>query len=958
MNNLKKLKIMTTFNCIFTKNSYNYDGEKIVNTNDTISYKNLSELYTILEHIISDEKYYSRTKYQLPYLLTTEVKLGKLAGQTGNYINLILDIDDGISRHSMENLFKDYEYIIYNSYSHGLKENDRFRMIIALDRPYTVEEIKSIKHRLITIFPYADINSFKRNTLMYAPTMYDGVRNPELKYNNGITLSFEQIINEEHKVKNNEVEKKAAKNIISNRTAIITNNTKYNKEKQQKTLDKVLSSYQGRGHHTTHDWLFKAMIQLKSAGISDNDIITTLEPYETIEHKGKVSRDINNYTVNVSPYYIEHNTETKVDILNSVKPLVKEQTILKVNTYLTELSDEIIRETNDNDKLLIQADTNIGKTYFFTHLKEKVLLVVPTRLLVEQLTEKLLKENIQVSDVLSGTQPDLGSNLIISTYDGLQKFNNAEGTKWLKDAIFVVDEAHNLSISSSSNFRQKAMRLIQNVKASKYIYLTASPIDTDTITNTFHTIIVEKKERRLKGLKMVFYKDRLNTVIKNILTYSKTSKQIVYINNKNELEKLQVILNKLNYKTQLISSDTIEEYQELILEGKIDKDTDIILTTSILGEGFRFYQNFEALHLLSHISPEMIYQMSERPEHEAVKDTFLYLDNSKSLYSADFDMFDVNKYRALLLAESKNIIDISKVIKDETIKHHLTKELYEYDTDDMYQHFSKQAENILIDQYCEKYGNLVYKTDNELKVNELGINYEVYTENTKFYWRNPVLLLQKLLSYNYYLKVVIIDEEIMNKENKKQITEAKKTLKDKKVEEFNELVNECIEQDNETLDESLWKEQKFNTYEIEATNKKINKIQYTLNNDRKEASEILKSIGNSQRKLNQFINRVVLSNTKLKLRSKFNKDKLYTNNEITSIIRKYMTDNTPLKSKLTSTKCTQIFKDIFEVKTQYNSTSKNRTFKILSTDSYKNSINVELDHEKIISKKRTKIFGF
>jgi len=931
-------------NLIISKNTYSYDGKKLISIDNSVKYDNLTQLYSILNKRITNREFSNSSKHQLPYLMTTSLKYGMLAGQTGTLNYLFLDIDGEINRNEVEKIFAEYEYISYFSYSNGLKDGDRFRIIIALDRSYTSEELKIMKNELSSLFPYADKNSFKRNTLMYAPVFYDNKRDPKLKYNNGDVYSLEDVLKKATLI--NEISSSDRDNELKNRKSLIINTDggEFDKSKQQRTLNRVLSSYTGKGTGTTHDWLYAALMQLKGAGMSDNDIILTLEPYETKEHKGKVARDLKTAVVDINPYFFKRSTSNKKTILKSVISTKNDKDIYKVDEYLTELKTVIADKMKSNKRLLIEADTNIGKTFFFTHITERTLILVPTRNLVKQLVGKLRKEKIEVSAVLSGSQPDFSKELIISTYDGLSKFKKSNGEQWLKEAIVVVDEAHNLSVSSDHTFRQKAMRLIKEVTAKHYVYLTASPIETDVLMNSVYKMTVQKKVRRSKELNMIFYKDKMSTVLKQIENVD--GKQIVYLNNKKELEKIQIVLNNKGLKTQLVTSDTVEDYTELILNGKTEKGVDIVLTTSILGEGFRFYEDFKALHLLSKISPELIYQMSERPENKAVETTFIYINNKSALFSLDYNSFSVKKYRELLKREGQRIID-SVNLMNNVSSNWLVDDSMSMEEEKVYNKFSGTLIKSTIEQYSEKYGNLVYNKQGKLSLNIIGINYEVYTRNTQFYWNNPALLVQKLLGYNFKMNNIIIDGEEMDRASKTEINNVAKQLKDKRQIKFEKTIDVI------TGKRELDDHESVDIYESQRIANKITAIQDKIDVNVEDAAEILKEIGDNNRKFNQTHKRIIMSFSYLKIREYFDVNKTYTANEINSIVNLFVRKETPYKLNVNKTKSTQIFKDIFEVKTRYKSADKTRTYNILSNNAYKNNISIDIDKNNLLRTKQS-----
>lgn len=91
---------------------------------------------------------------------------------------MILDYDDEIPRAEVEEQFKDYEYIIYNSSSNKLSEGiEKFRMILTLKTPVTADDLrfwkKKRKERLAGFFKGVDLSSFDVGRFFYRPSRYD-----------------------------------------------------------------------------------------------------------------------------------------------------------------------------------------------------------------------------------------------------------------------------------------------------------------------------------------------------------------------------------------------------------------------------------------------------------------------------------------------------------------------------------------------------------------------------------------------------------------------------------------------------------------------------------------------------------------------------------------------------------------------------------------------------------------
>lgn len=90
-----------------------------------------------------------------------------------SYSCLILDYDDGTHPNYWLQEFPEYQCIIYSSYSHS-KELAKFRVVIPLDEPITVQEFSKYRELLKFKFKDADPASFSASQAFYLPSCPEG----------------------------------------------------------------------------------------------------------------------------------------------------------------------------------------------------------------------------------------------------------------------------------------------------------------------------------------------------------------------------------------------------------------------------------------------------------------------------------------------------------------------------------------------------------------------------------------------------------------------------------------------------------------------------------------------------------------------------------------------------------------------------------------------------------------
>lgn len=124
-------------------------------------------------------------------------------------LKLCIDYDDGARRADVENAFKNYDYIIYNSTGNKCSEGiEKFRLILALKDPIIASDLEHYRsfNKFKVIFHGCDFSSFAKGRFFYRPSKYDNDHEEVIiKHNEGKPFDFYSIF--PHWVKNEAYER-------------------------------------------------------------------------------------------------------------------------------------------------------------------------------------------------------------------------------------------------------------------------------------------------------------------------------------------------------------------------------------------------------------------------------------------------------------------------------------------------------------------------------------------------------------------------------------------------------------------------------------------------------------------------------------------------------------------------------------------------------------------------------
>lgn len=132
-----------------------------------------------------------------------EAKRSQLSDDAKLY-KLVLDFDNGAHREDVQDRFREYEYVIYNSTGNSKKEHlEKFRMIVTLKEPVTALTLrhwyKQDEFKKFPMFKGCDLSSFHIGRYFVAPSKYDKDRDPVIvSYHKGRSFDFHSFFEEQN----------------------------------------------------------------------------------------------------------------------------------------------------------------------------------------------------------------------------------------------------------------------------------------------------------------------------------------------------------------------------------------------------------------------------------------------------------------------------------------------------------------------------------------------------------------------------------------------------------------------------------------------------------------------------------------------------------------------------------------------------------------------------------------
>lgn len=730
--------------------TFNSESKELISPNNIFN-TSIKDFYDLL--ITFSEQVSINEKKDLPFMLTTcngkipFPTIRELSNEKAKIIGVqcfLFDYDGKITREYNQNRLRDFAYISYNSYSHGTeacKLMNKHRMILFSDRIISIEEFKLIKPILQMMFLGCDNCSFNINHKIYLPALYEGIRNPDVKYHAGRYVNVDKLIEygkELKQAKENikllDYENDRFKNCVSTEV--------FDEEKQKIKLEKEVYAVQTQKYNnTTHNSIYCAVHNLLEAGIDSSTIYGSLISLEgkNPSNKGKVQSSLNELSgVSINPYYYKtdktmliNNINKEINKLNSTENNNENSIHLNMKEHISDKIELFIDKLN-KDIVYFNCPTKSGKSTFAINELPK-LFPDDTIIIAEPLTSII--DNLS-KDSINKVYQDYCFNedkIQICTYNALvDKYKH----DYFKNTILVVDESHTLV--TDMNFKYEVINEMINIIPffKKVIYLSGTPIYTTALGDNIEYINFKFIDKPKDNITVV---DCLDSKSKKSFVLSKLKKDglnMIYVNSKKDNNMWDDYLSDFGFECLIVNAETknFEDCKHLTINSEIKDKYNVIICTSYIQIGLGITNHIDNIFILSEIHPKIIRQLVDRDnrnfESNEMKNIYLLYKEKYgtgvfyNYEKAKYEMFEILEQEIINKTDAKKeynkAVDLLTNIKDKYIT----------------------SNNLLLKE------NILNFT---FDINEIGIDYQIFYEETNYLYQNTFALAKQLNQQNFLI---------------------------------------------------------------------------------------------------------------------------------------------------------------------------------------------------------------
>ena len=431
-------------------------------------------------------------------------------------------------------------------------------------------------------------------------------------------------------------------------------------------------------------------------------------------------------------------------------------------------------ENSGWEKYILDSPTNSGKTSTFTNyfLKNDVkgLIVVPTQGALEQLKHDYNEVKLFYEKTKKVKSDDV---LIATTYASFSKLSNDIKA----DRFLVVDEFHNMVLSSSKGFRNYELNYILDRidKFDKVVLMTGTNLKCHhPALAPFKKVKVIYEGDTVKNFQIIYYNSnrRWNTLALKLKQYE--GLQIIYMDDKKEdkgLGKLLDLLKETGYnesEIQLVNSDQKNEshYKSLVTKGRVHEKVKIIVVTKIFVEALNLYNGVDAFHILTPIHGAYMQQLVTRPRNNTKCDVYLYWSD-KNIERQDNTYWLDQKY---YYQTQKRWAEKHLRIFEDT------------EWDDIHRGMFNHADVIRKKSVDEPYTHSgfidpIQRKQTKYVIDYLNCDYNTQEYQVIAYKKNPEQLYEYLRQYNWVIKEAEISLTQEDELDQKSIDQRKRSYK-------------------------------------------------------------------------------------------------------------------------------------------------------------------------------------
>jgi len=514
---------------------------------------------------------------------------------------VVLDIDDGISVQDVQKDLSQYEYVLYSSGGTGIKQGERFRVILPLAETLSAEQWSEYSESLKKRFHYSDASFSKSLQIQYLPQLNTAHADKFIAHHNqGSWLDVQADIEFVQPI-----QKPAYINPLvpvqydfgDSLDQLVNDLIQHNAGQLEYERRRIL------GNH------------MKAAGFNDGQMLAVLNVVGRpgAEKSGQQMLGIANANYGdikglyryLPAGYVLPMPQVKLSFID-VKPAV-----LNSNSqYDYELflnGDQNLSAVAEQFKImpgvnLMDAVCGVGKSWYWSK-RDGVLMVCPLLSIVTQNQ----REGAEFNNLKEGG---------VGTYQQLKSIlNDRDNHDKYANMTLVVDEAHGLYLDSS--FKASTNKMVMDCfKLFKSVVLMSGTVRPEYFSNiTFSNVIRVNKEQQFEKVLHRQYceNDVVGTAVEHI--QQSQNKMVILLNDKNEIA---VLKRKCHSKRFIeITADTkdTEEVQAFLKDPVLSHfNYDGVIGTNSIVEGLNINDVVDQADVIviGNCSPERVQQVTHR----------------------------------------------------------------------------------------------------------------------------------------------------------------------------------------------------------------------------------------------------------------------------------------------------------------------------------------------------------
>lgn len=723
-----------------------------------------------LSFYADDKEKYEKCKINFDAFVVAEMR--KNAPRTANnvlrFYAIVLDVDDGASYDQVRQDLNKYEYVMYSSGSTGLKNGDRFRVVIPLNTPMDASEWSRYNTSLTERFPYSD-QSFKKGIqIQYLPVINTAFEDKfVVEHNKGIWFDY---TNQEDLPF---VENISLETITAN---IVYEDAVFTNEELAELGTAIIDHQSGQLSYEERRLLAN---RLKLVGMNDFDIVQVLDRVQR-PGAGRSNYDIvkgaNSLYANVEGLYkhipkgmritalerrlvrtmkSDRGFEKKsvYDAVWTLKPNQFVNGIENKGEHLSDYADDMIL---DEGITLINADPAAGKSAYFKEPKHegKYVFLAPLRAIV-----------------FSGGNTKNSLDDGIGTWNQIKSIVRETDKSKFKDKVLVIDEAHGLY--SDYGFKNGTInKLIDSFKYFKGVVLMSGTVKPEYFSNIkFDRVYrIVKKLQATKSLRTVFCKSKDDVLIDSI--NESNVRSIVLVNNKDLISEM---VNRINRKCLVITADTINKPEvQHFLQTELMGEYEVLIGTNSIVEGLNINDIEDTVDVF-------VWGEMDVARIEQVTNRFRNVTTEKRVWI----LVDRKQVKVMDVYSTQDVINDGLMFVD------AIKSVYAKCTN---------GERFISQYRGEMSKDLIYFHNNDFHLSYTGIDFEHSEYRVSMYENDFSLfaMAMKEFDFNVYSPCVADGDE----DKQKEINQCVKAIKEEKakarVGSLEKLKNDLI---NNTVDE-------------------------------------------------------------------------------------------------------------------------------------------------------------